>query len=667
MADIPALLREGKHREAAALLRAQGDLQRAMELYAQVWAYDEAAEVARELGDRVAELRFVLDGTRLDEVSRLRSALRSGEPEAAVAAATLLETRKMYGAAAELAEAAGDLDAAARQYGLGTDFVASARCLEMLGRYREAGRTYEKRLLDAPDDPFASLQLGRILLRFGRYEIAAKHLQAASRNRETAPAALRGLVVALQAMGLADGARAAFEELRRLDLDAPVDASSLAAEAGAGGSSGPDEGRWLGGRYRIERLLGGGSVGRVYLARDGFYDRLVAIKLFAASSSGPDGRDAYSRFVREARVSAALSHPHIVGVFEFNADNAFLVMELMAGGTLEDRLARESRPPLGVARAIVRGLLSALEAAHARGVVHRDIKPANVFFDDAGTVKLGDFGTAHLLDLGATQTGAFLGTLAYMSPEQITGGRVDASTDLYAVGVVLYRTLTGTLPFLGPDLVAQHLGQVPDPPSARRPALGTAYDALLARTLAKVPAERYRSAPEMAEALDALPWLEVVGDDPAPAVTAAAPAVAAPPGEADRYEVLLERPDGGVELLDRILQRRILRLAVPPERLDRLARYARLSSPRVQAVLRLERAAGLVWLELPGEPADDAALRHPDVRRAVADLHAAGLVHGALSPAQVRVDEAGAVLLIDGASGEGSAEDDLARLPNSAG
>jgi len=108
----------------------------------------------------------------------------------------------------KLSEAAGDLDAAARQYGLGTDFVASARCLEMLGRYREAGRTYEKRLLDAPDDPFASLQLGRILLRFGRYEIAAKHLQTAADNDATAPAALRGLVVALQAMGLVDGARA---------------------------------------------------------------------------------------------------------------------------------------------------------------------------------------------------------------------------------------------------------------------------------------------------------------------------------------------------------------------------------------------------------------------------------------------------------------------------
>jgi len=668
MSDIPALLKEGKHLEAAAILRARGDLAKAMELYAQVWAYGDAAAVALELGDRVAALRYLLEARRPDDASTLRASLREGDPAEAARAAVMLEGKKMYVAAAELSEAAGDLEAAARQHGLAMDLVASARCLELLGRYREAGRAYEERLRDTPDDTLASLQLGRILLRFGRYEIAAKHLQAAAKDPAHRKAALRGIVVALQALGLAEGARVAFEELQHLDPTAPAESASLAAEAAAGGSSGPDEGRWLAGRYRIERLLGGGSVGRVYLAKDGFYDRAVAVKVFSASSSGADGRDAYSRFVREARVSAALAHPHIVGVFEFNADSAFLVMELMGGGTLEERLAREARLPLGVVRTVARGVLAALQAAHARGVVHRDIKPANIFFDAAGTVKLGDFGTAHLLDLGATQTGAFLGTLAYMSPEQITGGRVDASTDLYALAVVLYRLLTGTLPFLGPDFVAQHLGQAPDPPSARRPALGTAYDAFVARALAKVPAERFRSATEMTEALEALPWLEVLGETAASESAAAGAAAAAAaagvvaPAEADRYETVADRGEGAVELWDRILQRRVLRVAAPPERLALYVRFARLSSPWVQAVLRIEQEAGLAWLELPGEPAPPDALAHPDVRRGLTAIHAAGLVHGALGARQVRVDEAGAVLLVDGATGQGTAAADLARL-----
>lgn len=667
MADSPeiaALLRDGQHAEAARILRARGDRPRAMELYAQVWAWDEAADVALELGDPVLALRYLLDGKCTDRVTAVRAFLRQGNPADAARGAALLEARKMFAAAAELSEAAGDLESAARQHAGAMDLVSCARCLEALGRYRDAGRAYERRLRDEPGDTKAGLQLGRILLRFGRYEVAARHLQAAARDPEIAAAALRALVPALAAMGLGEAARSSLGELRRIDPTAPSDVASLVGEPAGASSSESDENRWLGGRYKVSRLLGGGAVGRVYLANDSFYDRDVAIKVFSASSSGTDGRDAYARFVREARVSASLSHPHIVPVYEFSAASAFIVMEHMAGGTLEARVSEQGLARLGQVRSIALGVLAALEAAHARGVIHRDVKPANVFFDAAGTVKLGDFGTAHLLDLGATQTGAFLGTLAFMSPEQITGAAVDASTDLYALGVVLYWLLAGVLPFTGPDFVSQHLSEVPAPISRRRPALGTAYDDCLARCLAKAPSDRFRSAPEMADALAKLPWLDPVGE------RASAPA---PKEETDttpdedqraesRFEVVRDRGDGAVELLDRVLGRTVLQVSASSERLDLLTRFGRIASPYVQAVLRIDRAAGTALLELPGQPAGAESLALAEVARGLDAIHEAGLVHGNICEAQVRIDEAGAVLLVDGATGSGSREDDLARL-----
>src|SRR5205823_14503598 len=131
--------------------------------------------------------------------------------------------------------------------------------------------------------------------------------------------------------------------------------------------------------------------------------------------------------------------------------------EYLAGGTLGDRLAAGRLTAPQVKR-LALDLLAALAHAHERGVIHRDVKPQNVFYDAHGVAKLGDFGVAHLLDLGQTQTGALIGTLAYMAPEQITGAAVGAATDLYALGVTLFEALTRRRPFLGPDFVSQHLG-----------------------------------------------------------------------------------------------------------------------------------------------------------------------------------------------------------------
>ena len=215
----------------------------------------------------------------------------------------------------------------------------------------------------------------------------------------------------------------------------------------------------------IEKFIGSGGMGRVYLARDLFAGRDVAVKVVAPPADAKLA-DGYRRFVREARAVSSLNHPNIVQVLEFHEDLGLLAMEYMAGGTLADRLPGPLSP--AAVRQLVLSLVAGLEAAHAHGVIHRDLKPANVFYSSSGEAKLGDFGVAHLQDLGATQTAGFIGTLAYMSPEQISGAPLSFAADVYALGVTVFQALTGRLPFRGPDFVAQHLGDAPPRPSEIR-------------------------------------------------------------------------------------------------------------------------------------------------------------------------------------------------------
>jgi serine/threonine-protein kinase len=278
----------------------------------------------------------------------------------------------------------------------------------------------------------------------------------------------------------------------------------------------------------VARALGSGGMGRVYLADDLVSGVRVAVKVVAPPVDARS-RDSYGRFVREARLVGALRHPNIVAVVDFHESLGLMALEFMPGGTLADRLPG----PLGAAavQRIVRDVTLALEASHAQGVIHRDVKPSNIFFSAAGDAKLGDFGVAHLQDLGATQTAGFIGTLAYMSPEQISGAPLTFASDVYALGVTTFQMLTGRLPFPGPDFVGQHLGSPAPLASALRPELAPGWDALTARMLAKAPAQRFASLEELRHALAAIPTAgvgAVVREQPEP-----------PPArsEAARYEV----------------------------------------------------------------------------------------------------------------------------------
>jgi serine/threonine-protein kinase len=258
----------------------------------------------------------------------------------------------------------------------------------------------------------------------------------------------------------------------------------------------------LGGRYRVERELGRGGMAKVFLGMDTVLGRTVAVKVLAPQFADDDGF--VQRFRREAQAAASIGHPHIVSVFDTGSDDGvhYIVMEYVEGRTLAEFLAGGGRILPDRAIDIAMDVCQALEAAHARGVIHRDIKPGNIMLNPRGEVKVTDFGIARVTTTADTvaQTAAILGTASYLSPEQAQGQPVDARSDLYSLGCVVYEMVTGRPPFLGDSPVAVASKQVleqPVPPSKLNSDVTPDLDAVILRALAKNPANRYQSAEEM--------------------------------------------------------------------------------------------------------------------------------------------------------------------------
>jgi serine/threonine-protein kinase len=254
------------------------------------------------------------------------------------------------------------------------------------------------------------------------------------------------------------------------------------------------------GRYRIVERLGHGPMSEVFLAEDLELERRVALKLLGPAADP-------LRFEREARAAAALMHPNVNQLFDFGKVDGrpFMVLEYLPGGTLEDRL-RDGRPlPDDETRAIASGVAAGLAHAHARGLVHRDLKPANILFDADRRPKIADFGIARMGDAGTlTDAGTVLGTAAYISPEQAAGQPASPASDVYSFGVILFRMLTGRLPFEAEQplqLVAMHR-DVPAPPiETVRPDVPPPLAGLVDSALAKDPAERPPNGEALAAAL----------------------------------------------------------------------------------------------------------------------------------------------------------------------
>jgi serine/threonine-protein kinase len=262
------------------------------------------------------------------------------------------------------------------------------------------------------------------------------------------------------------------------------------------------------GKYALRQLLGKGAMGAVFEGFDPIIGRRLAIKTVRIPElDEAEAQAALARFKREAQAAGRLNHPNIVAVFDYGEtpDSAYIVMEFVEGTSLKQLLDRNERFPLAEIVRLMRALLAGLQYSHERGVVHRDIKPANLMLTPAGELKIADFGIAWIENSSLTQAGTLMGTPSYMSPEQFMGQIVDARSDIYSAGVLLYQLLTGEKPFDGGFTAIMHkvLNSDPPPPSVLSVTVPPAFDPVVQKAMAKQPALRFASAAEFSAALQA--------------------------------------------------------------------------------------------------------------------------------------------------------------------
>ncbi len=260
------------------------------------------------------------------------------------------------------------------------------------------------------------------------------------------------------------------------------------------------------GKYELRHVLGKGAMGVVYEGFDPIIARRVAIKTVRLPDPDDvEAQEELARFKREAQAAGRLSHPNIVGVFDYGEtpELAYIVMEFVDGTTLKHVVDKKERFELGEVVRIMEALMAGLQFSHDRGVVHRDIKPANLMLTQAGEIKIADFGIARIESSSMTQAGTMLGTPSYMSPEQFMGQTVDARTDIYSSGVLLYQLLTGEKPFEGGLTAIMHkvLNTEPPPPSALSVTVPHGFDAVVKKAMAKRPEDRFATARDFAVAL----------------------------------------------------------------------------------------------------------------------------------------------------------------------
>jgi serine/threonine-protein kinase len=258
-------------------------------------------------------------------------------------------------------------------------------------------------------------------------------------------------------------------------------------------------------RYKIIRKLGTGGMANVYLAEDQELGRRVAIKILDDRHASDE--QFVERFRREAQNAAGLSHPNIVSIYDRGEAEGtyYIAMEYLDGRTLKELIVSRGPAPIPVAIDYTRQILGALRFAHRNRIVHRDIKPHNVLVDEDGRLKVTDFGIARAGASEMTEAGSIVGTAQYLSPEQAKGTAVDARSDIYSAGVVLYELLTGRVPFSGDtavEIAMRHLSAVPEPPSALREDVPHELDMVVLRALAKDPEDRYQTVEEMDVELD---------------------------------------------------------------------------------------------------------------------------------------------------------------------
>jgi eukaryotic-like serine/threonine-protein kinase len=611
-AELAALERADQLEQAAELAEAHGLFADAARLWERACHFDRAARTALQ-ADRFSDALLLSararDAAVLDESVRALSA----QPLAAQQAARRAALAGHRAAAAMVYLAIGDASAAAFEFEQSELWLEAARAHERAGDPRAAARCFEREIERNPPGSAARLRLAELLAVSQRPDRALMVLQEIPADAEEHLRALPLKHELLVALDLRSAASDVERELARHGLT-PTPPRSSAARAGA-------EPELLFGRYRMEHLVATTPNARVYKAFDVIDAEHVAVKLFAGAALEV-GRDALSRFEREARALGQLRHPAIVPLRAYLPAGPAVVLRWMEGGSLGDLLEREAPSPARAVE-IVSAVLSALAEAHRRGILHRDVKPANVLFDATGAAHLADFGTAHVSDAAATVTAGVIGTLAYMAPEQRAGAPATIASDVYGAGALLWHTLTGAppaeqLPFLSEELDRTHRAAAGRliAPEDERPG-----DALSARALLTTLVWPRNAPPKRARP---------VGPE---AGVSRGSARIAPSAAGRHYDALLERE--------------IHVLSADPATLARALPFARANHPLLPAVLAYRKDSGKLWIEyVRGSPLERSLTPEEQraLERALTALHAAGGCHGSVDRQHV-VSRGGSVLL----------------------
>jgi len=496
---------------AEALLAARGRkpraLKRAGELYESASEWDLAAACYAEAGDpRLAAELY-------EKVGRHAQAAAAYEQAGVFERAAACHERAGQRAEARACfERAGDRMRAAELALEERNHLAAARTFYEVGAYERAIDTLQRVAPGARDERPAALLLVRIFLEKGLIDRAKEKLAAieSAGFQKDDLEVLMLLATALERIGDAAGAVEVLESVANVDSNyADVEARLERLNERVNAISSPTLATTANDRYELRDEIGRGGMGIVYLASDRELERAVAIKFLPSELAA--NTQAVKMFRAEARAAAAMNHPNIVHIYDVAVvnDQPCIVMEYVQGRTVREVMRirgsneRQPLPPHRVAE-IGRQICHALAYAHRSNVIHRDVKPSNILLASDGSAKLMDFGISKALETGHEALTEAKGTPQYMPPEQILGHEIDGRTDLYALGISMFEMATAQRPFSGDAVVDQQLhAPLPDP-RRLRPEIPEALVKILMRACAKNPDERFASAHEMAQALDAL-------------------------------------------------------------------------------------------------------------------------------------------------------------------
>ena len=493
--------------------------------------YETAARLYRDAGDLVkAGEAFVLAGQLEAAVQCLKEA--GNEKEAARISGRLFENKSQWADAGRAYQAAGAFLQAGECFAKANSSMQAAQCFEQAGAHYRAGLAYAHagkfeetiRCLQKIKERDPDFDLSRALLGRAFYELRDyAHCAAALSNHLTGKRVesqnieyFYMLALAYEQMGKLDESRDLLLKIRTVNAgnrDVTTRLSNISSRISMLKSESPPvvhpasteksespptvmqaAQANIGGRYKLEKELGRGGMGVVYLAHDTQLDRPVALKFLGDFIDHSD--EFRQRFTREARTAARIAHPNIISIYDINSSRgkAYIAMEYVEGGSLYRYIRTKGKlSPRETANIFVQ-VCSALAAIHEAGIVHRDIKPDNILIAKGGLVKITDFGLAKAEDVRLTRTGALMGTPSYMAPEQVLGKETDPRSDIYSLGLVLHECLTGKTVFTGEDVLEKQLNETPKPPSAFTDGIPEALDRIVMNCVAKKPEARYQTA-----------------------------------------------------------------------------------------------------------------------------------------------------------------------------